>query len=343
MSKYIYSYCFVLLVFVSDLSGQCLAITAVEKIKICSAEQGVLAATTNGTVLFSEWTPTKGLNNPLSLNSLITSPFDTTYTLRVKGYLETENLLMNSDFSEGNVGFTSQYEYESTKPGGYIIGKIGTELFPDAKECEDHSTPEAGGNMLMVRVSASTNVDIYCQEISVAQNQAYHFQGFATGLVLNNPPIIVLKINEEVISVGTLGSFACSWQGVNGDWNSGQATTAKICLSVSDEDIGAGTDFVLDDIGFYEVCEVEKEVEVEVLDFEVNVEERVGLTCGDSLNLSAAIIPNDINFMTEWTTTDGNFVNGENTLFPKIDAIGTYKLSATAVFEEQICRAEKNS
>lgn len=296
---------------------------------------------TNGTVLFSQWTPTTGLSNPLSLNSPIPTPFDTTYTLRIKGYLETENLLTNSDFSEGNIGFTSQYEYESTQPGGYIIGKIGTELFPDAKECEDHSTPEAGGNMLMVRVSESTNLDIYCQEISVTQNQDYHFQGFATGLVLNSPPVIVLKINDEVVSIGTLGSFACSWQGVNGDWNSGQATTAKICLSVSEEDIGAGTDFVLDDISFYEVCEVEKKVEVEVVDFEVDVEERIGLICGDSLNLSAAIIPNDISFVPEWTTTEGNFISGENTLFPKIDAIGAYKLSAIATFEDQVCRAEK--
>jgi len=334
--------CWFFLVFiVIELSGQCLEITVDEQLKICSAEQGLLSASTNGRVLFSEWTPTKGLSNPLSLNSPITNPFDTTYTLRVKGYLETKNLLTNSDFSEGNIGFTSQYEYESTKPGGYIIGKIGTELFPDAKECEDHSTPEAGGNMLMVRVSESANLDIYCQEISVAQNQDYHFQGFATGLVLNSPPVIVLKINGEIVSIGTLGSFACSWQGVNGDWNSGQATTAKICLSVSEEDIGAGTDFVLDDISFYEVCEVEKKVEVEVVDFKVDAEERIGLICGDSLNLSAAIIPNDISFVTEWTTTDGNFLSGENSLFPKIDATGSYKLSAIATFEEQTCRAEK--
>ena len=327
--------------FVIIANAQKLEILTEEQLKVCSSEQGLLSATTNGTVLFSQWTPTQGLNNPLSLNSLITNPFDTTYTLRVKGFLGDQNLLRNSDFSEGNTGFTSQYEYESTKPGGYIIGKIGTELFPDAKECEDHTTPEAGGNMLMVRVSETSNVDIYCQEITILPNTAYHFKGFATGLVLNSPPIIVLKINEEVISIGTLGSFACSWQQVNGDWNSKTATTAKVCLSVSDEDIGAGTDFVLDDIGFYEVFEVEKEVAVEVVDFEVTIAETIGLTCGDSLGLSATVIPEELNFIIEWTSVEGHFVKGENTLSPIIDAVGTYELSVRTTINEQVCSAAK--
>ncbi len=341
MRKPILLYWFFLCFFTTQLAGQCLEITANEQLKICSSEQGLLSATTNGTVLFSEWTPTKGLNNPLSLNSLITEPFDTTYTLRVKGFLESENLLTNSDFSEGDVGFTSQYEPESTKPEGYIIGTIGTELFAEAKECEDHSTPEAGGNMMMVRVSESSNVEIYCQEIKVKSNQDYHFRGFATGLKLNDPPIIVLKINGEIISIGTLGSFACSWQQIAGDWNAGSTNTAKVCIFVSPEDIGAGTDFVLDDIGFYEVCEIEKKVVVEVLDFEVTIAEAIGLTCGDSLGLSATVIPEDLNFTTEWATIDGHFVNGETSLFPIIDAVGTYELSVRTTIDEQACSANK--
>ena len=96
--------------------GQCLEINTPENIKVCSSEEGLLSATTNGTVLFSEWTPTNELTNPLSLTSPIRNPFDTTYTLKVKGFLESQNLLTNGDFSEGNMGFTSQYEYESTQP-----------------------------------------------------------------------------------------------------------------------------------------------------------------------------------------------------------------------------------
>ena len=321
--------------------GQCLEINTPENIKVCSSEEGLLSATTNGTVLFSEWTPTNELTNPLSLTSPIRNPFDTTYTLKVKGFLESQNLLTNGDFSEGNMGFTSQYEYESTQPGGYIIGTVGTELFPEAKACEDHTTPEAGGNMLLVRVSETTNVDIYCQEITVARNQEYHFQGFATGLVLNSPPVIVLKVNDEIISVGTLGSFACSWQKVIGDWNSRNATTAKICLSVSPEDIGAGTDFVLDDVGFYEVCEVAKSVEVATISFSVEADDQVSLNCGDSLQLQTTVIPDDIDFLSEWRTENGHIVSGEQSLFPTINASGDYELSVLTTIDEQICRATK--
>ena len=336
--KSFFLYLVLLCCLVTQVTGQCLEISTNEKLKICSSEQKTLAASTNGTVLFSEWTPTKGLNNPLSLNSPITEPFDTTYTLRVRGFLESENLLANSDFSEGNKGFTSEYEYESTKPGGYIIGTVGTELFADAKACEDHTTPEAGGNMMMVRVSESTNLDIYCQEINVSQNQDYHFKSFATGLVLNSPPVVVLKINDEVISIGTLGSFACSWQQVSGNWNAGNATTAKICLSVSQEDIGAGTDFVLDDMGFYKVCEIEKKVEVEVLDFTLTIDETADLPCGDSIQLNADVQPGDIYFISDWTTSNGNIIQGKQSLSPTINKAGAYEIEVITTIDEQTCQ-----
>lgn len=333
-----YVFCSIL---ASNAVGQCLEITTAERLKVCSSEAALLSATTKGTVLFSEWTPTNELTNPLSLTTPITEPFDTTYTLTVKGFSEMNNLLINGDFNEGNMGFTSQYEYKSTKPGGYIIGTIGTELFKEAKACEDHSTPEAGGNMLMVRVSESENVEIYCQEIEVSSNQEFHFQGFATGLVLNSPPVIELKINEEVISIGTLGSFACSWQKIKGDWYSGNANTAKICLFVSQEDIGAGTDFVIDDVGFYEICEVKKTVEIETIPFSIEIEEQVSFACGDSLRLQANLIPSNTIFESEWTTENGQIVKGERSLSPTIDASGEYELTVLTTVDEQICQAKK--
>ena len=323
------------------MNGQCLEITTNEVVKVCSADQGLLSATTNGTVLSAEWTPVVALASPFNLNTSILTPLDTTYTLKVKGFLDSDNLMTNGDFSEGNLGFTSQYESESNNPGGYIIGRLGTELFAEAAPCTDHTSAETDGNMFMVRAAPASNLDIYCQEIAVAPNQAYHFQGFATGLVSNNPPTIVLKINDEVVAMTTLDSLACAWQKVQADWHSGDTRTAKICLSINPTTTANGADFALDDVGFYEVCEAEKKVAVEVTNFTVNLPEQVSLTCGDSLRLRAEIIPGDIFFLTEWETTNGNFVSGERTLFPIIDAVGEYELSVITSIDEQICQTTK--
>ena len=121
---------------------------------------------------------------------------------------------------------------------GILLGQLAQNYFPEAKPCQDHTS--SGGKMMMVKVSASANLNIWCQEVVVRPNTNYHFVAFVTGLRTNDPPVILLEINGELLSIGTIGSFACSWQRVKGDWNAGNNATANICLRVSDEDIGAG-------------------------------------------------------------------------------------------------------
>ncbi len=308
-----------------------------DTLKTCRSEVISLDAQVRGAVLFFQWSREENLDNPFSLQPMITVPHSGTYSIEVTGFDPLQNLIQNGDFENGDTLFTSHYERNSTKPGGYIIGQVGTELFDEAKACMDHTT--GFGNMLMVKVSDSENVDIWCHTITVKSNQQYRFEAYATGLRINQPPIIILEINDDIISSGTLGSFACSWQKVNGDWNSGNATEATICIRVSDEDIGAATDFAIDDFGFFEVCTTRDEVEVEIFPFELSVvQDEVELPCDGSINISAFPGATDISPMYNWKTCDGNITSDANQYGISLDEPGRYITTAELDIGGKICR-----
>lgn len=322
------------------ITAQCdLSLDAGPDIRTCSNNDAQLTASTNGVVLHSLWSPSTGLNNPFSFHPVARIDSQMTYQIVADVYDETANLIQNFDFSSGDVGFSSQYESNKTAPGGYIIDTIGTALFLDAKPCEDPSN--SGGNMMLIRVSDAANVDIWCQEVTISRNKDYHFFAFATGLRTNDPPVIQLLINDDLLSSGTIGSFACSWQKVKGDWNSGNETTAEICLRVSDEDIGAGTDFALDDLHFFEVCHLEDEVQVEIVPFEVITPDTiVEIACEEELVLSPTVQASGYLFQTSWTTDDGSIISDPTNSQVTINAPGTYYLQVNLTDTNLACTQE---
>ena len=65
-----------------------------------------------GNAVYYQWSPSSGLNNPFILNPTanITGPI--TYTLTAYGNdPDNQNLVVNGDFSGGNIGFSSDYTY----------------------------------------------------------------------------------------------------------------------------------------------------------------------------------------------------------------------------------------
>lgn len=311
------------------LAAQCnLRIDVGKDTIICGTDQVTLKAQLEGTVLSAKWSPDESLNNAFTFWPTVLVSTNTTYRLSVKAYDERANLIQNADFSRGDEGFISQYEANSTRPGGYIIGTIGTDLFPEAESCVDHTSRD--GNMMMVKVSNSTNSDIWCQEVAIQSNRNYHFSAYSTRFRNDDPPVIQVTINNQLLSSRTLGSFACSWQNIYGSWDSQSNTQATICIRVSDDDIGTSNDFALDDIGFYEVCKLEDEVSVEVINFAVSTDSpNVQLPCNQRINLSASVEASGNNYTAQWTTDDGNIVSGDQSLTPLIDAPGTYRFTAS--------------
>lgn len=322
------------------LAAQCnLSLNAGPDIRTCTNNDAQLSANTEGVILHSLWSPSTGLNNPFSLHPVARIDSQMTYRIVADVYDESANLIQNFDFSAGDTGFSSLYESGETAPGGYIIDTIGTALFQDAKPCEDPSN--GGGNMMLIRVSDAANVNIWCQEVTVSRNKDYHFFAFATGLRTNDPPVIQLSINDELLSSGTIGSFACSWQKVKGDWNARNETTANICLRVSDEDIGAGTDFALDDLHFFEVCHLEDEVQVEIVPFEViTADTIVEIACEEELVLSPTIQASGYPFQTHWTTDNGSIISDSVNTQVTVNAPGTYHLQVNLTDANLQCHQE---
>lgn len=306
---------------------------------ICSAQKVTLKALVEGTVLSAKWSPDPDLNNVFTFWPTVLVSTTTTYRLLVDAYDERANLIHNADFSLGNEGFSSQYEANSTTAGGYIIGTIGTELFPEAETCVDHTSRD--GNMMMVKLSNTTNLDIWCQEVAVQTNRTYHFAAYATKFRNDDPPIIEVTINNERLSSRTLGPFACSWQNIYGNWASQNNTQATICLRASDDDIGTSNHLALDDIGFYELCKLEDDIKVEVTPFFVSTSNPVvQLPCNERITLSANVATAGNNYTVQWRTDDGNIVTGGQSLSPLIDAPGTYHFTASLSDTSADCTEE---
>lgn len=321
--------------------AQCsLMVNLGEDLDVCSSDEVQLNAQVDGQPIHFYWTPEELVDNPVSLHPTIKEPVSGQVSINIIGFHPDNNLLQNGDFNLGFEGFSSQYELNSNKPGGVIVGALGTELFEEAKPCDDRS---GAGLMMMAKVSDTDNIDILCQEIAVEPDKAYRLVAYATGLRTNFPPVIIVRINDEVISSGTLGSFACSWQGINADWNSGSSTTARICIRVSDEDIGEQTDFAMDDMGFYEICEVRDDIDIEVTPFELlPSESHVMIPCGDTIELSVPVYaadPSTISF--NWETEDGQIQHSGSDSSILVSKSGTYSVNVALNLGDLSCTEKK--
>ena len=226
---------------------------------ICNGQSAQLSA--SGAQYYS-WAPTIGLNNPNIANPVATLATTTTYT--VTGFEPVNNLVVNGDFSQGNNGFSSGYNYvtQNTTQTQYFVGPNPFAWNAGTNSCGDHTT--GTGNMLLVDGATTANVSIWCQTVNVIPNTSYAFS--AWGLVNDNvnPPNLQFSINGTAIGTPFMpGTTPCLWQQFNATWNSGNNTTATIC--VLDQNIIAnGNDFAIDDISFTSLCPITDTVRVTV-------------------------------------------------------------------------------
>ncbi len=90
-----------------------------------------------------------------------------------------------------------------------------------------------------------------------------------------------------------------------------------------------------------DTCETKANIDIKVVQFDLILPlDTVELPCGDTIRLPAQVLPSESYFLTEWTTTSGNFVQGNQILNPLIDAVGTYKLSAIGTLGRIVCEAK---
>ena len=194
------------------------------------------------------WNPSTYLNDPNSPNPITSSPKNITYyyTAEVTG----NNLIINGDFSQGNTGFSSGYQYANpnTTEGQYFIGSNPQTWNATLSACADHTG--GNGNMMLVNGSPVLNVDVWKQTVTVTPNTNYAFSTWLQALWTPNPAQLQFSINGK--DIGTLITASlptCTMNRFFTTWNSGSNTSATISI-INKNNAIQGNDFALDDISF---------------------------------------------------------------------------------------------
>jgi hypothetical protein len=165
------------------------------------------------------------------------------------------NLLVNGDFSQGDVGFVTDYTYSATNcvPEGFIT--VGSNPFlcnPSAPSFGDHTT--GSGLMLLANGALTPGVVAWQETISVQPDQIYAFIGWDSNWANNSIPgealsHLLLMINGSVLTAFSPNFTNGVWTQFSAQWDSGNASSAVIQIADTTA-IALGDDFALDDLSF---------------------------------------------------------------------------------------------
>lgn len=163
-------------------------------------------------------------------------------------------LVSNGDFSQGDVGFTSEYSSQHNSGGSYHIGANPT-VYNGNWSGTDHTT---GAGLFLIANGAETlDTDVWCQSVPVVPGQSYVFSLWASNIVVPGEPpdpVLQLSINGvdvEGCSIQPLESpDDQQWRQLTCGWSPGSATQARLCVR-SEVTHYSGNDFGLDDLSFH--------------------------------------------------------------------------------------------
>jgi len=172
------------------------------------------------------------------------------------------NSVINGDFSGGNAGFTSQYNY---------IDPLGSTGWAGALTAEDYYTVSGDphishanffhmgdhttgtGNMMVVNGAPQYNQVVWNEDITVIPNTVYIFSIWAASVNPAAPATLTFSINGTLLGVIQLTPELGKWQNFTVQWTTDGSTTANIGI-VNQNVIASGNDFALDDIVFAPLC-----------------------------------------------------------------------------------------
>ena len=196
------------------------------------------------------WT-SDGIIDNKDIHNPVVSPNSTTiYYVNVEPSLE--NLVFNGDFSDGNVGFSSDYTYttESTyAQGHYAIFTSPTQFNNTFGDCNDHSS---SSDELMLVADGATIPDenVWCQTIDVLPFQTYNFSAWITNIHPTAPSLLQFSINGVLLGAQiSVEEDLCVWTKFAETWYSDSNREATICIT-NQNTISFGNDFAIDDISF---------------------------------------------------------------------------------------------
>lgn len=166
-----------------------------------------------------------------------------------EGMIESHNLVVNGDFSQGNHYFHSGYRISNNlhPEGTFQVGG-------NPGKFHGHFKGQGRGGytdqFLIVNGSPQANVSVWCQKIKVKPQTHYNFSAWIASLVTTNPARLHFSINGQVLGTNINAPYRLyAWKKFQTIWFSGPQTMATICI-VNLSTIRGGNDFGLDDIRF---------------------------------------------------------------------------------------------
>ncbi len=186
----------------------------------------------------------------------------------------SDNLVVNGDFEQGNIGFTTDYGPGVggafgllTNAGTYAINTSPSNVHNNFFSCVDHTS--GTGNLMIVNGSNVPNTDVWCQTITVSPNTDYLFSAWVISLeTTNSSNVATLNFKIDGVQFGTDFSpslIGCDWQQFSATYNSGSNTSIEICIE--SDVISGNNDYGIDDIFFTPFCNYTDTINVTVNPF----------------------------------------------------------------------------
>ena len=204
-----------------------------------------------------------GARQPLPLSLLTLSPSPYTYVQEVT-QPSPPNLLANSNFEVGNVGFASSYAFTTTastlpgQEGCYTVTTNPQQMNGLGASFGDHTT--GAGQMLIVNGSTtSESIVVWQQSVPVKPRTIYRFSFWVAswGRLANSknassPAQLEASINGERLGTSPIINappVVGQWKYVSCLWLSGPLTKARLTIIDRNNEL-VGNDFALDDLAF---------------------------------------------------------------------------------------------
>lgn len=237
------------------------------------------------------------------------------------------NLVLNGDFENGDINFTTDYIPGTggswgllSLEGQYAVSDSPSNVHNNFSFCDDH-TP-AGTNMLIVNGAGTPNTVVWSQDISISPNTDYIFSCWVSN-VLYSFSVANLQFFINGVQLGSVFSTTenpCEWTEFYEIWNSGSATSATISI-LNQNTSGDGNDFALDDIVFTSICHRQDAITVGVENITANAGPDLNFCAESPVSFSASSnIPNVDFLWSNGVTTD--------TMLPP--SSGIYTLTVTS-------------
>ena len=211
---------------------------------------GSVTLTASG-AMFYLWSPEYGLSETEGPVTVASPMVTTTYTC--SGYAPGEESVVNGDFTQGNMGFTSAYQYNTN-----LFGE-GT-YYVDSDASLHHENffgygHGDNGNFMIVNGATVPGTNVWTEQITVNPNTYYAFSTWVCTLAGQANEVALLQFSINGNQIGDI--FAAPperyiWEQFYELWYSGDATTATITI-LNQNTVGSGNDFGLDDISFCEI------------------------------------------------------------------------------------------